>query len=198
MFETLENIREQLRGGEDSRAEFKEVRMGQRSVVSPNTDDLAGELVAFANAEGGALFLGVRDDGTIQGLEGPQLSLIEGWIINVATNNCDPPIRPVLRKVGLQDESGIERWLLLVEVQGGLFVHRTSGGRFYVRVGSSKRDLTAQELARLFQQRGREYVFDEQPVVTASVEDLDDRALEGFFGKITARPKIDFSPTRVW
>ena len=43
-------------------------------------------------------------------------------------------------------------------------MHRTSGGRYYTRVGSTKRDLTPMELARLFQQRGREYVFDEEPV----------------------------------
>jgi len=44
----------------------------------------------------------------------------------------------------------------------------TSDGRWYVRVGSTKRDLTQQELARLFQQRGRTFIFDEQPVLTAT------------------------------
>jgi len=34
MFETLEAIREQILAGEDSFAEFKELRYGDRSVIS--------------------------------------------------------------------------------------------------------------------------------------------------------------------
>lgn len=42
-----------------SRAEFTEVVLGDRGVRSPNTEEMAGEMVAFANAEGGVIFLGV-------------------------------------------------------------------------------------------------------------------------------------------
>ena len=62
MFDTLEQIRTQLRAGEDGRAEFKEVRFGDRSVLSPNTEELAGELVAFANAVGGEAHSGRRPE----------------------------------------------------------------------------------------------------------------------------------------
>ena len=116
-------------------------------MVAPNSEDLAGELVAFANAEGGAVFVSI---------------------------------------------------VLLAEVPRGLYVHRTSGGRYYVRIGSTKRDLTPPELARLFQQRGREYVFDEQPVLAASVEDLNRNRLEAFFGRSPTIPWLDLlSNTRV-
>ena len=99
---------------------------------------------------------------------------VEQWLINVATQNCDPPIRPVIRKFLLPDAGG-ERRILLAEVPPGLYVHRTSGGRYYTRVGSTKRDLTPPELSRLFGRRGREYVFDEQPVVNAGLEDLNQK-----------------------
>ena len=52
MFDTRDQILSQLRAGEDGRAEFKEVRLGDRGVISPDTEDLAGEPVAFANVEG--------------------------------------------------------------------------------------------------------------------------------------------------
>ena len=70
-------------------------------------------------------------------------------------------------------------------------MHRTSGGRYYTRVGSTKRDLTPMELARLFQQRGREYVFDEQPVLAAAIEDLNRNRLEAFFGRSPTIPWLD-------
>jgi len=190
MFHTLETIREQLRAGEDALAEFKEVRLGERSVISPHTEEFAGELVAFANAEGGVVFLGVDDTGLVRGIPDAALGLVESWIINVATNNCDPPIRPLIRKVRLPQPAGSEVDVLLVEVRRSLYVHRTAGGRFYARVGSTKRDLTAQELARLFQQRGRAFVFDEQPVLTATEADLDREALERFLG---AEPTIPWA-----
>ena len=67
MFDTLDEIQRQLEVLEDARAEFKEVVLGNRGVRSPNTEDMAGEMVAFANAEGGVVFLGVDDDGVVRG-----------------------------------------------------------------------------------------------------------------------------------
>jgi predicted HTH transcriptional regulator len=188
MFDTLEAIREQLRAGEDAVAEFKEVRLGERSVISPNSEEFAGEIVAFANADGGAVFLGVDDAGIVRGIPDAALGIVETWVVNIATNNCDPPIRPLLRKIRLPGPDGSEVGILLVEVRKSLYVHRTAGGRYYVRVGSTKRDLTAQELPRLFQQRGRAFVFDEQPLVTAGEEDLDRSALQRFFDRPTVIP----------
>ena len=78
-----------------------------------------------------------------------------------------------------------------MDVPRGLYVHGTSGGHYYTRVGSTKRDLSPMELARLFQQRGREYVFDEQPVLAAAVEDLNRNRLEAFFGRSPTIPWLD-------
>ena len=67
---------------------------------------MAGELVAFANAEGGVVFIGVDDDGIVRGIPVHRSGDVERWVINVATNNCDPPIRPIIRKEQLTDPSG--------------------------------------------------------------------------------------------
>ena len=63
MFEDKKSISDQLRAGEDATVEFKELRLGGRSVISPNAEGFAGDCVAFANSEGGAVFLGVDDAG---------------------------------------------------------------------------------------------------------------------------------------
>ena len=191
MFDTTDQILNQLRAGEDGRSEFKEVRFGDQGVLAPNTQELAGELVAFANAEGGAVFLGVDDSGAVRGIPLDQVDMVEHWLLNVATHNCDPPIRLVIRKALLPSAAGDEEHVLLAEVPRGLYVHRTSSGRYYTRIGSTKQDLTPPELARLFQQRGREYVFDEQPVLAATVEDLNRNRLEAFFGRSPTIPWLD-------
>jgi predicted HTH transcriptional regulator len=181
MFDTLDEIERQLAAGEDARAEFKEVVVGDRGVRSPNSEDMAGEMVAFANAEGGAILLGVDDAGILRGLPEDRLADVESWVVNVATNNCDPPLRPLIRRERLPLPGAAEAAVMLVEVRRGLYVHATSGGRHYVRVGSSKQILKGVRLARLFQERGRAFVFDEQPVPTATAEDLSRESLERFF-----------------
>ena len=181
MFDTLDEIRRQLAALEDARAEFKEVALGAHGVRSPNTEDMAGEMVAFANAEGGVIFLGVDDDGVVRGVLPDRAAVVETWAINIARNNCDPPIHPILRKERLADPSGSEQLVILVEVRRGLYVHGTSGGRHYIRVGATKQLLGGTALSRLFQERGRTFVFDEQRVLSATVDDLDDRRLREFF-----------------
>ena len=131
------------------------------------------------------------DAGTVRGLAEDRLGDVEHWAINVASNNCVPPLRPVLRKERLPRPDGSEALVMVVEVRRGLYVHRTSGGRYLTRVGSTKQDLAPQALARLVQERGRAFVFDEQPVLTAPVDDLDRTKLEEFFGTTPAIPWPD-------
>ena len=90
MFDTPEEVQRQLRAGEDGRAEFKALRLGQHGVLSPNVEALASELVAFANADGGVVFLGVDDAGRVLGIPAERTDGIERWLTNIATHNCDP------------------------------------------------------------------------------------------------------------
>ena len=147
MFDTRGQILNQLRAGEDGLAEFKEVRFGDRGVISPDTEGVAGKLVALANAAGGVLFLGIDDSGAVRGIPPEHVDTVENWIVDVATHSCEPLIRPILRKVLLPGSAGDEQRVLLAEVPRGLYVHRTSGGRYYMLLGSTKRDLTPRSLS---------------------------------------------------
>ena len=191
MLDTRERISDQLRAGEDGQAEFMPLRFDAQGETSIDVEELAGELVGFANAEGGVVFLGVGDSGVAHGIPPERMDAVERLVLSVATDNCDPPVRLVVRKALLPGDEESDRRILLAHVLCGLDVHRTSGGRYYTRVGSTKRDLTPSELARLFQQRGRAYVFDEQPVLAAAVKDLNRHRLEAFFGRSPAIPWLD-------
>ena len=78
MFNTSGQILQQFLAGEDSHAEFKEIRFVGRGVISPSVEEIAGDLVAFANAEGGVVFLGVDDSGTVLGIPPEKLGEVEG------------------------------------------------------------------------------------------------------------------------
>ncbi|MEM0998101.1 MAG: ATP-binding protein [Bacteroidota bacterium] len=61
---TLAELRRQCAGGENLYTEFKR--------KLPEWDKLMREVVAFANTEGGAVFIGVDDDGHLAGIKDPR------------------------------------------------------------------------------------------------------------------------------
>ncbi len=62
----IKELKSQIALGEDSIRQFKaDVR---------NAESLASEMAAFANSEGGVIFLGVADDGSIPGLDKTDIS----------------------------------------------------------------------------------------------------------------------------
>ena len=101
-------------------------------MTSPDTKDIAGELAALANATGGVLFLGIDDSGAVRGIPSEHVDTVENRSVNVATHDREPPIRAILRKELLPDLVGGERRVLLAKVPRGLYLHRTSGGRYYI------------------------------------------------------------------
>ena len=78
-----------ISGGEDSFTEYKR-DVNQRS-------EFAAEMIAFANAEGGQILVGVGDDGSITGVNDPKQT--EEAIMNMARNNVNPALIPVIERV---------------------------------------------------------------------------------------------------
>ncbi len=157
-----------IAGGEDSFTEFKGPDVSNR--------DLAKELCAFSNSAGGRVLVGVDDDGTIVGSEGWD----EERIMNVARTLLDPPIVPgYQRLVWHQDTeiivASVDQWVEKPHAVGG-----GEGKHYFVRVGSTSREASREELIRLTQASGA-VAGDLRPVVGSTVEDLDDSLLAGRF-----------------
>ena len=166
-----EDIKRQMRLGEDSLWEFKEIEFAGNVPRSPRRDDLADEFAAFANTDGGVVLCGVTDSGDVQGMSREQMDALEQLILNVCSDTINPPIRPaILRK---EIDEGMP--FLLVEVPQGHTQHDSPGGSYH-RVGSSKRRMTSDERLRLAQQRGqaRFLWFDKQPVEGTGFGSLDE------------------------
>ena len=85
-----EEIRRQLRLGEDSRWEFKEIRFAGNSPKEPSRDDFADEIAAFANSEGGVLLCGVTDAGDVVGMSRGQMDELERLLVEVCTDTIKP------------------------------------------------------------------------------------------------------------
>ena len=166
-----DDIARQLRLGEDSGWEFKQIEFSGNRPKSPRRDDLADEIAAFANSDGGVLLCGVTDPGVVQGMTRAQMDAMERLIVDICTDAIKPPVRPVILRREIEDGKPF----LLVAVARGEAQHDSPGGSFQ-RVGSSKRAMTSDERLRLAQRRGqtRFLWFDKQTVPETGFGTLDE------------------------
>ena len=141
MFDSLSELTEKIHLGEDSTIEFKR--------ELPRRDSLADEIAAFANARGGALLIGVDDDGDIVGLDQHNLDRTEKTVGEICRDSIEPHVPAFAERMQLDGKV-----LLKVDVPRSLFIHRSPGG-YLARQGSSKQVMPEEYLARLLQSRSR-------------------------------------------
>ncbi|GFP24212.1 ATP-dependent DNA helicase RecG, partial [Candidatus Hakubella thermalkaliphila] len=102
---------------------------------------------------------------------------IEEWVINICRNKCEPGIIPLVETV----EVGPAKKVMVVTIPRGLgSVYKTNRGRWRIRVGSTTREASTEELARLFQQRGMVH-FDIAPVSKVGFVQLDMRRVRYYW-----------------
>ncbi len=169
-------IAELVYNGENSFVEFKQ--------DSVRPEDIAKEMVAFANADGGRIVIGIDDSGMVAGIQRfAEPQRLEEWVMQVARDGVRPPLIPAYQLIRKYDG---ERDIAVITVAPGLDVYArwlNNGSRYYIRAGSTSREASAEELQRLFQRRGR-LRAELLPIVAAKYEDLDVRRIHDYFGRI--------------
>lgn len=184
---TRAELEEMIRNGEGSGVEFK--------LDEVESHDLAKEIVAFANFSGGVILLGVADDGAIRGTRREGL---ETWVMEICRGKVDPPIIPYFEWYrGL--EQG--RDIAVIRVLSGLdkpYARLHNNRRsYFVRVGSTSREASRDELARMFQASGQ-LRYGTKPVPGALLSDLDKRRLGDYFGRILSQTCPEDQDTQGW
>ena len=156
--------------GEDTRTQFK------RDLTSP--ESLAGDLVAFSNARGGRILVGVTDHGEIVGLYGDDIRRVNQLVANVATNLVHPSVNPETENVAV---AGGQVVMVVTVAEGISKPYSDRNGVFWVKSGADKRRITSrEEIQRMLQSTSLVYA-DEVPVEGATVADLDAEHFSAFF-----------------
>ena len=119
--------------GEGQKIEFKQLKSG-----------LDRELVAFANASGGSLYLGITDLGEIKGV--PDSNRLVSEIQDIA-RNCDPPLKIHFIKHPQQV-------LEVVVFEGADKPYQCKDG-FFLRVGPNAQKLKRDEIIALISGEGK-------------------------------------------
>ncbi len=146
--------------GEDSKTQFKE------NIHSP--DSLAQEMVAFSNASGGKILIGVQDDGKIKDLTMKDIQRLNQMVSNVSSNKIEPPINPLTETIKINKKK-----IMVVEIKKGINKpYCTNKGIYLTKAGADKRKISQEELQRLFQDSNKIYA-DEMSVMGTSIKDMD-------------------------
>ena len=172
---SIEDLARRIRLGEDSALELKSVAVAGGRVKDLRRNDFADELAAFANTRGGTVVLGVDDKTrTVTGIPLESLDAVEAWTREICNDSVQPVLDADIYKLELQGSDGRAVPVIRIEISRSLFVHRSPGG-YFRRLGSSKREMAPEMLARLFQERSqsRTIRFDESVVPGTAPSDLD-------------------------
>jgi hypothetical protein len=135
-------VDEIITDGENQTVEFK------KSDILSDPIKLAKEMVAFANSIGGRILIGVCDNGTIEGMKAKKEH--ELFLMNIARDRCDPPLAPSFSTINKPQGDIYE----LKVTRFRTFPHavKTESGRvYYIRVGTTVREVSSTELALLFE-----------------------------------------------
>ena len=136
-----DDLLSQVSLGEDSHRQFKQ--------NITNVDSLAAEMAAFANAEGGTIFLGVADDGSIPGLTTADVSRINQIISNGASQHIKSPLTVKTENVSIGDGRVV---IALTIPKGQDKPYFDRNGVIWLKTGADKRKINSrEELCRLFQ-----------------------------------------------
>jgi len=146
-----------IREGEGLTVEFKER-------YTPRIDQ---DLVAFANARGGTLLLGVRDDGTVSG---ERLTNDLKAKINSLGRNCSPPIAVNLSQVGD---------VVAVFVPEGLEKPYSCSSGYYRRLDATTQKLSHDELRIMFAEN-EPLPFEEKTVREFTFDDISQDKIRAF------------------
>jgi len=158
-----------IQNGESSVVEFK------RDNLRP--EQLAKELVAFANFQGGRVLLGVEDDGTITGIQRENL---QDWLMDtVFARFIHPHIIPFYEEVTMEDGKRVAVITVSMGTAKPYVLKYRDREEIYIRFGSSSRLASREQQLRLFQSGGLLHT-ESLPVSGRNFEQLDQRRLEEY------------------
>lgn len=153
----------------------------ERTISTTNTDKFGQVICAFANdlpnhQMPGYLFLGVQDDGEVQGVD-----VTDDLLKNLAAIRTDGNIQPqpsmIVEKVSMEEGE-----IVMVKVDPSVFPPVRYKGRIWIRTGPRKGVANENDEHILMEKRRANVKsFDSSPCLNATLDDLDLRLFKHYF-----------------
>lgn len=156
-----------IRGGEDTYLELK--------VKLSNSDKIAKGIVALANTDGGTMIFGVTDQLRVEGVRNAES--VQEELARICREEIYPPLLPLLDCISYDNG----RRIVVLDIEGKRRPYRTRDGRFYLRFGAEKREVSREDLS-VWLDEIRPLVYENIPLQDVTENDFDDALLWSFAG----------------
>lgn len=167
-----------IANGENSGVEFK------RDDIRP--EQLAKEIVAFANVLGGRIFLGVEDNGQLTGL---QCADRQEWVLNVFRDKVHPQIIPFYEEIQVAANLRVAVVTIAPGISKPYVVRHKNREDVYIRMGDRSEIASREQQLRLFESGGLLHV-EVLPVAGTTLSNIDKSKLDFYLRSIIKDPEI--------
>ncbi|MCM1125710.1 MAG: putative DNA binding domain-containing protein [Lachnospiraceae bacterium] len=151
----------------------KSAKIDAKAIVAP--------MIAFANADGGLLVIGIEDNGEITGIDDFIKNVNE--ILRAPFDFCQPSILIETETVGCMDSKGRENHILLIRVPQSSELHASHRDEVFLRIGDKSKKLSFDERLQLMYAKGARY-YENEPVYGSTIDDIDMSAVAEYCHKI--------------
>ena len=139
---------------------------------------LAITIVAFANADGGDIAVGMSDKTRkIEGVDQHTEKLNE--LLRVPLDFCNPSVPITSELLPCTDKDGNDNHILLMHIPASSELHANQADEAFMRVGDKSRKLSFEERIQLMYDKGERY-YEDTAVYGATVDDIDMAAVERY------------------
>ncbi|WP_339136094.1 MAG: RNA-binding domain-containing protein [Candidatus Electrothrix sp. GW3-4] len=171
------NIENLLKTGESQTIEFKK-SFGRETIET---------LVAFANAQGGTVLIGVADDGTPCGVSVGKETLNE-WLGQIKSATS-PSIIPDIELVTLHDQP-----IVRIHINEYPVKPVNTKGRYFKRIATSNHQLSLSEITDLYLQ-SLQISWDAHEAPGASLDALSPDKIEKFIAQVNQSGRFMLDPS---
>ncbi len=153
-----------------------------RKSIRIKPKDLAVTIIAFANADGGDLVLGITDGKKeIEGVDDDQKVLNE--IRRTPFDFCIPSVNTQVEMLPCVDRTGKDNHVLVFHIEPSMRVYANQADEVFLRVGDKSKKLSFDERFQLMNDKGQT-CYEETAVYSAELNDIDMTLVDDYCQKI--------------
>ena len=168
--------------------EFIESEQLELKRTTAELDEAIVSIVAMLNKhKNGELYFGINNDGSVNGQDVTDKTLRD--VGQAISNNIEPKIFPIIEKIEIEGKSCIK---IIFECQESPYF---AYGRAYMRVGTENRQMSAQELKKIFNKSVESKWDGEQS--EKIIKHINVLELKNYIKKANEAMRIDFKFTNV-
>ncbi|MBD5515850.1 MAG: cell filamentation protein Fic [Lachnospiraceae bacterium] len=166
-----------------------ENKIFDRKSAQLKPSDIADEISAYANAEGGTIVFGISDKTRrLEGINAVGTEKINNFI-NAPMDCCNPTPEYQEEFLDIENAEGQADRLLLLHIYSSVDrVISTSNGSVFLRIGDRKRELKGDDLRKLEYSKGSRH-YEDEPDYDAKISDLDEGLIKQY-KEILGNPDI--------